>query len=67
MNTVPTLAEVERGRTRLPEPPPPPPPPPPRELVLDVEGLVRTLARYALYGVLGSVAVVAVFALSASA
>ena len=51
------LAEVERGRARLPEPPPPPPPPPPREVVLDFEGLLRTLAQYALYWILGFAAV----------
>ena len=62
-----TLAEVERGKARLPEPPPPPPPSPPREVVLDVEGLLRTLARHVLYAILGlaGVSAVALFWLSA--
>lgn len=72
---MPSLAEVERGRERLPAPPPPPAPSPPlpvtiaEGLGLFVESWLRVIVRCFLYVVLGFVVAIVflVFALPAFA
>lgn len=71
---MPTLAEVERGRERLPERPAPPPPTPPAVTIAEglglfVESWLRFIVRSFLYVVLGLVVAIVflVFVLPASA